>query len=48
MNNRTGPFGRVHNLRSTLVEYRMIVSFHADADDFTLLSSHDEPFPTLL
>ena len=37
---RIGPLGRVHDLLCTLIQDRVIVGFHPDANDFTSGTSH--------
>ena len=45
MNDRAGPLGRIDNFRRRLIEYGMIVGFHADADAFLFFPSHSQ-FPS--
>jgi len=45
MDDRARPLGRIDDLRRRLVEYGMIVGFHADADPFLFFPSHSQ-FPS--
>jgi len=40
MNNGARPLGRIDNFRRRLIEYGMVVRFHANSDSFLLLPSH--------
>ena len=39
----TRPLGRIHDLHRTLIQDRVIVCFHPDANDFVALSGHGCP-----
>ena len=40
VNFRAGPLGRVDDLRGALIEHRVIVGFHPNANDFVRRSGH--------
>ena len=37
------PFGGVNNIHCTLIQNRVIVCFHSDANNFVCLTSHGQP-----
>jgi hypothetical protein len=45
---RAGPLGRIDDLRGALIEDRVIVGFHPNANDFVRRSGHGEVLESVL